>query len=178
MRPRSFGGLTPEERHALPLRILGAQDDIEQSRKRLDELESMAAAYISMSAEIEIALALPGKTVWLRGRECEREDAEQQLVALGGRIGLLQQTRNTYQDVIRTNRRNILELRAEADTPDAAPRKLKPGDILVIEVLEALPGRPITGERTVRQDGTISLGFYGDLDVAGLDRVEIKKEVD
>jgi hypothetical protein len=43
-----------------------------------------------------------------------------------------------------------------------------------VEVIEALPGRPITGERVVRPDGTISLGFYGDLKVAGLNRNQVK----
>ena len=55
--------------------------------------------------------------------------------------------------------------------------KIKPGDRLLIEVLEALPGRPISGERIVRPDGTVSLGFYGDILVAGLDRNEIKVAV-
>lgn len=54
------------------------------------------------------------------------------------------------------------------------PAKIKPGDTLLVEVLEALPGRPISGTRLVRPDGTISLGFYGDLKVAGLNREEIK----
>lgn len=54
------------------------------------------------------------------------------------------------------------------------PRKARPGDGIIIEVLEALPGRPITGERVVRTDGTIGLDFYGDLFVAGLTRDEIK----
>ena len=45
---------------------------------------------------------------------------------------------------------------------------VSPPDLLVVEVLEALPGRPITGERLVRPDGSISLDFYGSLYVAGL----------
>ncbi len=57
------------------------------------------------------------------------------------------------------------------------PQKIKPGDWLVVEVLEALPGRPISGVRIVRPDGTISLGFYGDIQVAGLDRNQIKVKV-
>src|SRR4051794_32984252 len=48
------------------------------------------------------------------------------------------------------------------------PYTIEPPDILVVEVLVALPGRPITGERLVRPDGTISLGFYGDVHVRGL----------
>lgn len=57
------------------------------------------------------------------------------------------------------------------------PARIQPGDFLVVEVLEALPGRPITGERLVRPDGTISLGFYGDIPVAGLTRHEVKVKV-
>jgi hypothetical protein len=54
------------------------------------------------------------------------------------------------------------------------PPIIKVGQIIQVEVLEALPGRPITGDRYVRSDGTISLGFYGDLRVAGLNRYQIK----
>lgn len=54
---------------------------------------------------------------------------------------------------------------------------VEPPDILIVEVLEALPGRPITGERLVRPDGKISLGFYGDVYVAGLTTDEIKEKI-
>jgi hypothetical protein len=57
------------------------------------------------------------------------------------------------------------------------PRRARPGDRLLIEVLEALPGRPISGERLVHQDGKLSLGFYGEIPVAGLTRHEIKVQV-
>jgi protein involved in polysaccharide export with SLBB domain len=56
-------------------------------------------------------------------------------------------------------------------------RRIAVGDVLLIEILEALPGRPISGERRVRSDGTIGLGFYGDLRVAGLTRREAKVKV-
>jgi len=54
---------------------------------------------------------------------------------------------------------------------------IEPPDIIVVEVLEALPGRPITGERLVKPDGKISLGFYGEVYVAGLTSTEIKEKV-
>lgn len=54
---------------------------------------------------------------------------------------------------------------------------LEPPDLLRIEVLEALPGRPITGERLVRPDGKVSLDFYGDIYVAGLTVSEVKEKV-
>jgi polysaccharide biosynthesis/export protein len=54
---------------------------------------------------------------------------------------------------------------------------VEPTDLLIVEVLEALPGRPVSGERLVRPDGTVSLGFYGDVHVAGLSLPEIKEKI-
>ena len=51
---------------------------------------------------------------------------------------------------------------------------VEPPDLLNVEVLEALPGRPISGEHLVRPDGKVSLGFYGEVYVAGLTTREIK----
>jgi polysaccharide export outer membrane protein len=50
-------------------------------------------------------------------------------------------------------------------------------DLLLVEVLDALPGRPISGERLVRPDGKITLGFYGDVYVAGLTLSEAKEKI-
>lgn len=57
------------------------------------------------------------------------------------------------------------------------PYVVEPPDILIIEVLEALPGRPVSGERLVRPDGKISLGFYGEVEVKGLTLDQIKVKV-
>jgi polysaccharide export outer membrane protein len=54
---------------------------------------------------------------------------------------------------------------------------VEPPDILLVEVLEALPGRAISGERLVRPDGRISLGFYGEVYVAGLSIAQVKEKV-
>ncbi len=54
---------------------------------------------------------------------------------------------------------------------------VEPPDLMVVEVLEALPGRPISGERLVRPDGKISLGFYGEVYVAGLTIPEVKEKI-
>jgi polysaccharide export outer membrane protein len=54
---------------------------------------------------------------------------------------------------------------------------LESPDLVLVEVLEALPGRPISGERLVRPDGKISLGFYGDVYVAGLTMSEAKEKI-
>jgi polysaccharide export outer membrane protein len=54
------------------------------------------------------------------------------------------------------------------------PYIVEPPDLITVEVLEALPGRTISGERLVRPDGKISLGFYGDLHVSGLTADQIK----
>ncbi|MDX2037106.1 MAG: polysaccharide biosynthesis/export family protein [Isosphaeraceae bacterium] len=54
---------------------------------------------------------------------------------------------------------------------------VEPPDLILVEVLEALPGRQITGERLVRPDGKISLGFYGEVYVAGLTIPQIKTKI-
>ena len=57
------------------------------------------------------------------------------------------------------------------------PCVVEPPDLLLVEVLEALPGHPISGERLVRPDGTITLGFYGEVDVKGLTLPQVKVKV-
>jgi len=57
------------------------------------------------------------------------------------------------------------------------PYVIEPPDLLIVEVLDALPGRPIMGEHLVRPDGTVTLGFYGDVYVAGLSLPEAKEKV-
>jgi len=54
---------------------------------------------------------------------------------------------------------------------------VEPPDLIRVEVLEALPGRPIAGELLVRPDGTVTLGYYGDVYVAGLTLKEVKAKV-
>ena len=54
------------------------------------------------------------------------------------------------------------------------PNVVEPPDLIQVEVLEALPGRPITGERLVQPDGKIDLGFYGDVYVRGLSLDQVK----
>lgn len=57
------------------------------------------------------------------------------------------------------------------------PIVVEPPDLLIVEALEALPGRPISGERLVRPDGTISLGFYGNVHVRGLSLEQVKAKI-
>lgn len=57
------------------------------------------------------------------------------------------------------------------------PVTIEPPDLVVVEVLETLPGRPITGERLVRPDGTITLGFYGNIYVRGLTLEQVKTKI-
>lgn len=59
----------------------------------------------------------------------------------------------------------------------AIAHRLAPTDLVFVEVLEAYPGRPITGERLVRPDGTISLHWYGDIYIAGLTCEQVKAKV-
>lgn len=82
------------------------------------------------------------------------------------------QTVRTPEDVIAK-----MNLPKELDKTSMPEYVVEAPDLLLVEVLEALPGRPITGERLVRPDGTITLGFYGDVYVAGLTTREIKEKV-
>ena len=54
------------------------------------------------------------------------------------------------------------------------PNVVEPPDLILVELLEGLPGRPISGERLLRPDGMISLGFYGDVYVKGLTLDQVK----
>ena len=45
---------------------------------------------------------------------------------------------------------------------------IEPPDLLTIELFKSAPDRPLTGERLVRTDGTVDLGFYGSVQVAGM----------
>jgi len=60
---------------------------------------------------------------------------------------------------------------------DMPEYRIEPPDLILIEVLEALPGRPISGERLVRPDGTVNIGFYGDVHVRGLTAKQAKVKI-
>ncbi len=91
-------------------------------------------------------------------------------LALWGLAGC-QTVRTPQEQIAKTN------LPREKNMVSMPDYVVSPPDIITIEVLEALPGRPITGERLVRPDGTINLAFYGDIYVAGLTVTEIKEKI-
>jgi hypothetical protein len=64
----------------------------------------------------------------------------------------------------------ILAVGLSIVTREAKRRRgwITPGDVLIVEVLEGVPGHPITGKRLVCSDGTIDLSFYGKLKVQDL----------
>ena len=55
---------------------------------------------------------------------------------------------------------------------------IEPPDLLTVELLKSLPDRPLQGQRLVRTDGTINLGFYGSVGVAGLTIEQAKERVE
>jgi len=62
-------------------------------------------------------------------------------------------------------------------TPDPT-RMIQPTDRLQIDMKRALlPGRPIFGKRLVRPDCRVSLGFYGEVYVAGLTEAEARQKI-
>jgi protein involved in polysaccharide export with SLBB domain len=66
---------------------------------------------------------------------------------------------------------------APVEGPQRHEYVVDPPDMLLVEVLEALPGRPISGERLIRPDGCIGLGFYGEVPVAGLTLSQVKERI-
>jgi len=71
-------------------------------------------------------------------------------------------------------RSNIPKEFTKVSMPDYV---IEPPDLLLIEVLEALPIRPIVGEHLVRPDGKVSLGYYGEVYVTGLTISEAKEKI-
>ncbi|HEV3165828.1 MAG TPA: sigma-70 family RNA polymerase sigma factor [Isosphaeraceae bacterium] len=69
------------------------------------------------------------------------------------------------------------DLQKALNQANAAQGRFNPNDAIWVEVLEALPARPLAGPHLVRNDGTINLGFYGDVEVAGLTRKEAKHAI-
>ncbi len=86
-------------------------------------------------------------------------------------------------DGVRRGRRDAARPSLPAKSRAQPPLELmtayvvEPPDMVLVELLEGLPGRPISGERLVRPDGSISLGWYGDLHVAGKTLPEIKVDL-
>jgi polysaccharide export outer membrane protein len=54
---------------------------------------------------------------------------------------------------------------------------IEPPDILLVEAIPSLPDQPVQGEHLVRPDGTINLGTYGSVRVAGLTLEEARKVI-
>lgn len=92
------------------------------------------------------------------------------LLAACGAIGC--QTVKTPEEAIANS--NIPTEFKKVSMPDYV---VEPPDLILVEVLEALEGRPISGERLVRPDGKITLGFYGEVYVAGLTIPEVKEKI-
>ena len=103
------------------------------------------------------------------------------------RLRRLQQEYVRKKQVVEAQSREIARMKGEIaahgrgmpdmELPPGEPGKIHVGDTILVEVLEPLPGRPITGERLVRPDGTIGLGFYGDVPAAGLTRLGLKEKI-
>ena len=58
-----------------------------------------------------------------------------------------------------------------------AMRVVGPPDLIDVQVRTALPNRPIAGTRLIRPDGMMTLGYYGEVKVAGLTPNEVKAAV-
>ncbi len=97
--------------------------------------------------------------------------------ALGASLAAQQAAQRKRALPVREPRSEVARSKAQPPLKPFAAHMVEPPDMLIVEVLEALPGRPISGERLVRPDGKISLGFYGEVYVAGLTLPEIKEKI-
>lgn len=105
-----------------------------------------------------------------------RQEANQFRAMTGKRKhhpGLVSWKKDPNPDIAYNNPRFPRELRMESHPQYV----VEPPDVLYIESLTILPERPLLGERLVRQDGTISLGYYGQVHVAGLTLLEIETKI-
>ena len=180
--------LTPESRKELQdaLQNLQSEREFEESqlpffRKLFGISETRVIEAEKAILELEDQLS---KKQTLGGKEMAEELDARNLRAM---LNIRAEAQNKYQAMkqdlkkfsdqlrmLRDKENSILE---QLSAPSAEPRRIRPGDTLVIEVLEALPGRPITGERLVRSDGTVGLFFYGDVRIAGLNRNQAKAAI-
>ena len=109
----------------------------------------------------------------------------------GGAGGLFRRRGPSGKELLDQSGANITsytrKLRGDMGNNPQQPRELRmashplyvvePPDILYIEALDAAPNQPVQGERLVRPDGTISLGYYGQIHVAGLTLPEIERKL-
>jgi protein involved in polysaccharide export with SLBB domain len=93
-------------------------------------------------------------------------------VGMAGQNGHADRPKKAADRVIKTARE-----KAQPPLESEADYRVNPPDMIIVDVLEALPGRPISGERLIRPDGKISLGVYGEIYVAGLTTLEVKEKV-
>lgn len=104
----------------------------------------------------------------------EKKAAEEQEKILARQMGIVSENRSRKRGLDMGRNCNVpRELRMASHPMYVA----EPPDVLYIEALQLLPNRPVAGERLIRQDGTISLGYYGQLHVAGLMLHEIEEKI-
>jgi Polysaccharide biosynthesis/export protein len=108
---------------------------------------------------------------------------------LGAAVGMLTMRMNSWESIEKARMARIasrglapvppgfFDIASLATKDPSGPAVIGPGRVLIVEALESLPGRPLTGERLVHPDGKISLGWYGEVQVAGLNRNQIKVKV-
>ncbi len=159
---------------------------VDQAEEEIEALKSEARRFqeiISNTKAFELTSVAGGPAI-VMGDAASRMD---RLKVVENAQHEIQEKIRSLTMMVRSRRREaealdrvIEKVKAKADAAEerpGLPGTVQPGDVLVVEVLEALPGRPISGERVVKQDGTISLGFYGYLKVEGLTPREIKVKV-
>src|SRR5262249_37516714 len=72
---------------------------------------------------------------------------------------------------------HVPEVPRECDYKSLPPYTVEPPDILLIQVTPTLKDQPLQGQHLVRPDGTIGLGIYGSIKVAGMTLDQVRLEL-
>jgi RNA polymerase sigma factor (sigma-70 family) len=192
--PQPTPGLTTEQRADLQGQLDEAQIDLELLESEAKILRNQVDMAIQLLAQARSSLrsveanpkqALRGGFGGFGGMENPTEEQIEKalqwhLESAKSAEVQLKTAREAYSEVARKiarAKRQIAELNTRLEAPEAEPRKVKPGDVLAIQFTPLGGGQAISGNKIVRPDGTVNLGYYGDLAVAGLDRHQIKERL-
>ncbi len=97
--------------------------------------------------------------------------------SIGLGLGAQTASRSEPEDRSSPKENGVLVRERTPPRPTVKDYIVEPPDLLRVEVLQSLPGRPLSGKYLVRLDGTISFEFYGQVPVAGLTIPEIKEKI-
>ncbi len=171
--PDTARPISDEERDLLERELELAEIDEELLEEDLNQTRNQIASLLEAIGENRLTL--------IQQAAMEEGDSQRALKATTERLDAeLQEARSALRKGLgerRQLRTRQATARRSLEAPSDLPVRFKPGDAVVVEMQGNLAARMSPGIRRVRPDGTISLDFYGDVQIAGLDRQSAKVAV-